>query len=503
MAFDPDKYLNDSGGGFNPDKYLAGGGDAPAPKAKAVAAPPLPRDESAMPSYGSPTAPETSDTSQAGSDVGARLGARRMTDKTRSPVQVPTGNQLGKDYGSTAKATGAEIAKSVLGVASWLPRVPSSNSKLVRAAGDQAEKRLNSVEAQAGREYPESIPIAKGISTLASLYPFGKISEGVGIVGPKIAEGVAEYGPKVSNAIGRALPGAESRATGAISKIANPEDAEVLGKEINTKATKNLNDWWEKRKADATTDYEAAKKADMDKAPQIVSEYKAHLDSLGQKNQLGYETKTDVQKAVIQKSLKEIEKNPSTENLEIELRRLKEDAKRFASKYKGVKGNQSKALAEKLEQIIDSRAPSLKAARNNYEANSEPLDIFDSAYGKKGIANPENKQPSKLPSTYFTDRSTLENLRKITRDDAQVNLWAKKHIANELKGKDAKAARKWLDDQLWLKDQNKDIEAIRQQTEDYVRNLEKTASTKKALAWGGGLTGVLGTEQLLRKYLGF
>ncbi len=495
MAFDPDKYLNDSGGGFNPDKYLAGGGDAPAPKA-----PPLPRDESAMPSYGSPTAPETSDTSQAGSDVGARLGAGRMTDKTRSPVQVPTGNQLGKDYGSTAKATGAEIAKSVLGVASWLPRVPSSNSKLVRAAGDQAEKRLNSVEAQAGREYPESIPIAKGISTLASLYPFGKISEGVGRVGPKIAEGVAEYGPKVSNAIGRALPGATRRAEEKLASVGGATDKSTLGQKLSDTLTTRLNKLKDARRKQADINYKAYQTQEAGKAPQVTSEFDTYLTGeLGKTRDL-----EPVEEDLIKEAQAKLKRNPSIEGLEKQLRYLKSVSKQPAvvEGYKAIPTLQAGKMADRLEQILNKSAPLGEKARSEYEAASEPVDLYKEALGR--TATDSEKDPALLPSKFFKTKFSIQKLLDLSGgDEAFVNSSAKEYVATELEGKSAADAEKWLKkNKIWLDE----LPEVRDSTNAYVENLSKTANTQsraKHIGYGAAIAGgVTGGYASLRHFLG-
>jgi hypothetical protein len=128
-----------------------------------------PRAEAPTAEFAAPVQPEIPQVRKAGLDVGAKLAGRALAPETRASVQVPTAGQLARDYAATAKATGAELGKETLPFAYLFP----TTLPFALNYGGKVNRYLESVEKQAGKEYPQAVPTAKALTTALGLYPFG------------------------------------------------------------------------------------------------------------------------------------------------------------------------------------------------------------------------------------------------------------------------------------------------------------------------------------------
>lgn len=87
---------------------------------------------------------------------------------------------------------------------------------------------------------------------------------------------------------------------------------------------------------------------------------------------------------------------------------------------------------------------------DDYAERTEGLNIFSSKYGKKATALDQYREdtfandPSGLPAAYFKTRASVQALKELTGNPAQVNHAALEFANKELAGKDASAVRKWL-----------------------------------------------------------
>lgn len=87
---------------------------------------------------------------------------------------------------------------------------------------------------------------------------------------------------------------------------------------------------------------------------------------------------------------------------------------------------------------------------DDYAEKTEGLNIFSSKYGKKSTALDQYREdtfatdPSTLPAAYFKTRASVQALKELTGNAAQVNHAALEFANRELAGKDAAAVRAWL-----------------------------------------------------------
>lgn len=93
----------------------------------------------------------------------------------------------------------------------------------------------------------------------------------------------------------------------------------------------------------------------------------------------------------------------------------------------------------------------------DYEKSTEGLNIYSGKFGKKSTALDQYREetlatdPSSLPGAYFKTKASVQALKELTGNQAQVNNAALEFANKQLAGKDAAYVRKWLSDNSeWL-----------------------------------------------------
>ena len=111
----------------------------------------------------------------------------------------------------------------------------------------------------------------------------------------------------------------------------------------------------------------------------------------------------------------------------------------------------------------------------DYHAQSEALEQFRTRLGRKTTTLDQYQEgqfstdASTLPSTYFKTRASIQALKELTGNDAQVNAAALQFVNNELAGKDAAAVRRWLAKNTeWVAE----VPAVRRLADNYATRLE-------------------------------
>lgn len=102
------------------------------------------------------------------------------------------------------------------------------------------------------------------------------------------------------------------------------------------------------------------------------------------------------------------------------------------------------------EQFAGGKGGPQRKLLDDYAAKTEGLEKFSSKYGKKSTALDQYREdtfatdPSTLPGAYFKTRASVQALKELTGNQAQVNHAALEFANKELAGKDAAGVRTWL-----------------------------------------------------------
>ena len=336
-----------------------------------------------------------------------------------------------------------------------------------------------------GREtvFPTTEEVSKGL-TKAGLPPaeggFGKTGEFVGeiVPGAKGALSLAKAGIKATP-LRRILPGATAEAERGLAKVGEVSDKSTLGSKMKDVITQRLNVARKARSQEAEFMKGEYFKAGRGKEPEIIGQYNRYL-----RDQLTRQARNlaPQEKTLLAESAQRLGENPSIEAIEKELRRLKDiqGMPKIVEGYDAIRSVKAGDAAERLEKILNKLVPEGKEYRKAYQESSEIINTFDSLLGK--TATGEFKDPAALPDKFFKSKETVRLLREFTNDEAAVQAFTRQHVANELKGLDAKQAVKWYNDnKFWLEE----VKAVEKDARAYVDELEKVAKYQKGAKTAG------------------
>lgn len=136
----------------------------------------------------------------------------------------------------------------------------------------------------------------------------------------------------------------------------------------------------------------------------------------------------------------------------------------------------AKDLYGKVSEIQKKFAgPTQAKLLDDYASATPGLESFSSRYGKKATALDQYREgtfatdPSSLPSTYFKTRESINALKELTGNPAQVKHAAMMYADKELAGMNADQARKWMGkNSEWLSE----VPSVQQVVNSYATRLE-------------------------------
>lgn len=330
---------------------------------------------------------------------------------------------------------------------------------------------------------PTMEDVSKGLTELG-LPPaeggWGKTGEFIGEVAPgaKGAASLLKAGVKATP-LRRILPGATAEAERGLATVGEVSDKSTLGSKMKDVITQRLNVARKARSQEAEFMKGEYFKAGRGKEPEIIGQYNRYL-----RDQLTRQARNlaPQEKTLLAESAQRLGENPSIEAIEKELRRLKDiqGMPKIVEGYDAIRSVKAGDAAERLEKILNKLVPEGKEYRKAYQESSEIINTFDSLLGK--TATGEFKDPAALPDKFFKSKETVRLLREFTNDEAAVQAFTRQHVANELKGLDAKQAVKWYNDnKFWLEE----VKAVEKDARAYVDELEKVAKYQKGAKTAG------------------
>ena len=184
-----------------------------------------------------------------------------------------------------------------------------------------------------------------------------------------------------------------------------------------------------------------------------------------------------------------------------------DDARRFVGEifknpiegYGAVKGLKEQNVYELLSRLQQEYvgAAEQKALQKNWSEASKNLEQFDTKAGRLLTSIEEGttqtaKAPAELGTRFFGNRTGVEQLISLTGDESLVKKTAGDYVVNNLKNKDAKGVRDWLQNA-----KNSDflshpsLSELKTKVEQY---FEKLARAEKFGEARGSLSKTLGTE---------
>jgi len=313
----------------------------------------------------------------------------------------------------------------------------------------------------------QKVGIKKPRKEVKGYQDVGELLGSVGTAIPSLVRG----GAALAKTGGRLLPSAMEKATGEITKIAQPTDISALGESMESSLNKSL----KAAQKTSSTEYErllneAAQEAAGNESRVVDSFTKYIKENLINKAK----DLNDPQQKLLIEAYQNI-RGKSIKGIELEIRRLKDIAKEtsLTPGYTAARSTKAKEAAKQLEQSVDLVTKKAKEARKAYESTIEPVNIYQSTVGKKLLEN--RVDPASLPDKFFKTKYSVDQLKGVV-GEADATRFANNHIANELSVETtAKAARSWYDkNKVWLKE----FPQSRDATEAYIKNLEKIEKTR-------------------------
>jgi len=189
-------------------------------------------------------------------------------------------------------------------------------------------------------------------------------------------------------------------------------------------------------------------------------------------------------------ALNNLEKSTNAVGAEIEFKKYFQEASAPQQMGFGAEEqNASRDVSEIIGEALNTHAPKRIEARKNYKVFQTPLDAYETLFGRKGVKEeakvPGQLQmmPSEYPDYYFTNRDTIQVLRKqLAEDEAAVRKFANAHAVNKLDGLNAKEAASWLTtNKSWVDEVPGLSERLKKYVQDLSR-LEQSAKTKETQA---------------------
>ena len=215
---------------------------------------------------------------------------------------------------------------------------------------------------------------------------------------------------------------------------------------------------------------------------------KSFLNSL--RNRIFSQTNTPAERKIAEEMYRDLSEAKDIEAVEKTFRKFQERASGLPKEgYDAVTQQFAGKISKDLSESLNVFSPKRKEFRDTYRDLSSPLDAYATRFGKKPLATEKavegqlQMMPTDYPNYYFKNRDTINVLRQqLAGDEAAVRKFANQHAVNELKGKTADQAAKWLEtNNGWLNT----VEGLNTRVNRYVTELkraETAAATKEAQA---------------------
>lgn len=122
-----------------------------------------------------------------------------------------------------------------------------------------------------------------------------------------------------------------------------------------------------------------------------------------------------------------------------------------AEGYEAIGETAAKDLYERVSDLQKKFAgPAQTKLLEDYAAQTKGLEAFTSKTGKKATALDQYREeqyatdPSSIPSAFFKTRASIQALKELTGNQAQVNAAALAYVDHELAGKTSSEIRAWM-----------------------------------------------------------
>jgi hypothetical protein len=208
------------------------------------------------------------------------------------------------------------------------------------------------------------------------------------------------------------------------------------------------------------------------------------------KNTIFSQSTTPAEKKIAEEMYRDLYEARNIEAVEKTFRKFQERASGPPKEgYDAVTQQFAGKISGEMSDALNRFSPKRREFRETYKEMSGPLDAFETTFGKRPVAKekavPEQPQmmPSDYPGYYFKNRDTIDVLRKqLFEDEAAVRKFANQHTVNELQGKTADEAARWLKtNNEWLST----VEGLNNRVSRYVSDLKRSevaAAAKEAEA---------------------
>jgi hypothetical protein len=300
----------------------------------------------------------------------------------------------------------------------------------------------------------------------------------------------------------RALPGSVKKAQEELSKVGKATGESQLGERMEESLNRQLKDVMATRSKNYKDLMDKAVQEGLGKESKVIDAYNRYI-----KNELATK-RGEINKdelSLIQEVANNLRGEKNVRGIEKEIRRLKDiaDTPKISPGYSSIISMKAKDIADVLQKEVDLIAKSAAKARDVYQTESAPVNVYDFMLGRKALEG--ELDPAKLPQKFFQTPFTVSKLKQLVKDPAEVDVYAKNFIANELNGKTGKQAQTWLsNNKEWI---NSVGGGLPNQVENYVNNLARTenaVSTRNKALIGLGLTGAsISGLSSLKSALGF
>lgn len=298
--------------------------------------------------------------------------------------------------------------------------------------------------------------------------------------GVSAAKKTAELSKKI-------LPGSIKKAQAELSKVGKVTGTSQLGERMEESLNSQLSKVMSERSKNYENLMNKAVEEGRGKESRVMDAYNRFIKSeLASKR--GELDKGEIN--LMEQVANNLRGEKNVKGIEKEIRRLKDIAEmpNISPGYSSIVSTKAKEIAKVLQSEVDLIAKSAAKARAAYREESAPVNVYDFMLGRKAIEG--ELDPAKLPGKFFQSPFTVSKLKQLVKDPAEVDIYAKNFIANELNGKTGKQAQAWLNgNQEWINSVGGELP---KQVNSYVDNLARTenaVSTRNKALVGLGLTG--------------
>ena len=176
--------------------------------------------------------------------------------------------------------------------------------------------------------------------------------------------------------------------------------------------------------------------------------------------------------------------------------------------YAALDANYKRDLVKKLESSLYSWNKEYETADRSYKAASQKLAPFktqlmsNALKGEKFNSKDLVKAPEEFGHTFFKDTNSVQNLKQVVNDDAEVAQLGKEYVANHLSNMTPQQIKSWAFDPMntgWLKEAGI-IEPVQQYAQQATSAADKQSILKRLVKYasvgaaGGAAGSVLASK---------